>query len=156
MEKICIGKYVATHGIKGEIRIKSNFKYKDKVFLIGNKIYLDNYEFIINSYRVHKEYDMVTLKGIDNINQIINLKGCLVYIDKDNLKLNQNEYLDSDLINFQVYMKNEYKGNVSDIKYLVKDKKLLVINNNLVPFELIQNIDFNNKKIILEEVDGLL
>ena len=29
---IYLGKYVNTHGIKGEIRIKSNFKYKDKAF----------------------------------------------------------------------------------------------------------------------------
>ena len=61
MNKIIIGKYVNTHGIKGEIRIKSNFKYKDKVFKIGNKIIIDKpYE--IMSYRVHKGFDMVTLK----------------------------------------------------------------------------------------------
>ena len=37
MNKIYIGKVVNTHGIKGEIRILSNFEYKDKVFKVNNK-----------------------------------------------------------------------------------------------------------------------
>lgn len=156
MEKICIGKYVTTHGIKGEIRIKSDFKFKDKVFKTDQKIYLNDHEYIINSYRVHKEYDMITLKGIDNINDILFLKGSLVYINKSDLKLNEFEYLDTDLISFPVYMNNIYKGNVSEIRYLTNNKKLLVVNGNLVPFELIENIDLKNKKINIMEVEGLL
>jgi len=93
MEKILIGKYVNTHGIKGEIRIKSNFKYKNKVFVSGMKIIINDQEFIINSYRVHQGYDMITLKGINNINDIIGLKGSLVYINKDFIGLNDDEYL---------------------------------------------------------------
>ena len=41
MNKIVIGKYVTTHGIKGEIRIKSDFNEKDKVFKVGNEIIID-------------------------------------------------------------------------------------------------------------------
>ena len=156
MEKILIGKYVSTHGIKGEIRIKSNFKYKEKVFIVGNEIYIEDKKFIINSYRIHKEYDMITLAGINNINDILSLKGSLVYIDKSLLKLDKDEYLDSDLIGFKVYIDNNLKGTVQDISYLTKNKKLLIINNKLVPFELIKQIDLENKKIILEKVDGLL
>ena len=156
MEKLLIGKYVKTHGIKGEIKIKSNFKYKDKVFKVGNKIYLDSREFIINSYRIHQEYDMITLKGINNINDIIDLKGSNVYIDKSSLILDKNEYLDEDLIGFDIYINNNLKGKVTDIINLNKDKKLLAINNKYVPLELIKAIDFNNKKIEIMEVDGLL
>ena len=156
MDKILIGKYVNTHGIKGEIRIKSDFKYKDKVFIKGNSIYIDNKEFIIDSYRVHKDYDMVKLEGIDNINDIISLKGNLVYFDKSNLNLKEDEYLDSDLIGYKVLMNDIFKGNVDSIEYLNNNKKLLVINSKLVPFELIKKIDFDKKEIFLEEVDNLL
>lgn len=156
MEKILIGKYVKTHGIKGEIRIKSNINYKEKVFKIGNTLIIDNQEFIINTYRVHQEYDMVTFKGITNINDIINLKGSLVYINKDLINLVEDEYLDIDLINLDVYMKSNLVGKVKDIRYITKDKKLLVVNSSLVPFELIKKIDLKNKKIIIEEVSGLL
>ena len=157
MKKIYLGKYVNTHGIKGEIRIKSLFKYKDKAFKIGNIIYINNKKFIINSYRVHKDFDMITLKGINNINDIIELKGNDVYIDYDSINLSNNEYLDEDLLNCHVYMNNIEKGIVTDYKYFNKNKKVLVINNNkMVPCELIENIDLDNKKIEILKVDGLL
>ena len=41
---IKIGKYVNTHGIKGEIRILSNFSRKDLVFMPNKKIYIKQYE----------------------------------------------------------------------------------------------------------------
>ena len=150
---IYIGKYVNTHGIKGEIRIKSDFKYKDKVFFVGNTLIIDNQEFVINSYRRHKEYDMVTFKGITNINQIIDLKGSKVYVF--NISLNNGEYLDSTLIGFKVYMNNIYKGDVFDIKYLNNSKKILVVHNKYVPFELV-NVNLDKKRIDVMEVDGLL
>ena len=150
---IYIGQIVNTHGIKGEIRIKSDFKYKDKVFFVGNTLIINNQEFIINSYRRHKEYDMVTFKGITNINQIIDLKGSKVYVF--NISLDAGEYLDSTLIGFKVYMNNIYKGDVLDIKYLNNSKKILVVNNKYVPFELV-NVNLDEKRIDVMEVDGLL
>lgn len=150
---IYIGKYVNTHGIKGEIRIKSDFKYKDKIFFVGNTLIIDNQEFIINSYRRHKEYDMVSFKGITNINQIIDLKGSKVFVF--NISLDDGEYLDSTLIGFKVYMNNIYKGDVLDIKYLNNSKKILVVNNKYVPFELV-NVNLDEKRIDVMEVDGLL
>ena len=40
MKFINIGKIVNTHGIKGELRILSDFKYKDKVFKKDFKFYI--------------------------------------------------------------------------------------------------------------------
>ena len=154
MNKVFLGKYVNTHGIKGEIRIKSNFKYKDKVFKIGNEIIIDK-PYIINSYRVHKDYDMVTLIGINSINDIIHLKNSSVYIDRDKY-LKFNEYLDEDLISFSVYSNDLEIGLVSDIRYLNNNKKLLVVKGKLIPFELIENIDLTNKKIYINYVEGLI
>ena len=153
MTKIVLGKYVNTHGIKGEIRIKSDFPYKDKVFQIGNRIIIDNKDYIINSYRVHKGYDMVTLNLIDDINKIPFRKNILVYIEREDY-LKENDYLDSDLIGFIVY-NSKLNCEVTDILYLNSKKKILDCQGKLIPFELITNIDFNNKKIKIMEVDGL-
>ena len=62
MDKVYIGKVVTTHGIKGEIRILSDFKYKDKAFCIGNELIINNDILHIKSYRIHKGYDMVSFK----------------------------------------------------------------------------------------------
>ena len=40
MEYVCIGKLVNTHGIKGEVRILSDFEFKNKVFVKGFKLYI--------------------------------------------------------------------------------------------------------------------
>ena len=39
MELVRIGKIVNTHGIKGELRILSNFEFNDKVLTKGVKVY---------------------------------------------------------------------------------------------------------------------
>ncbi len=153
MSRVILGKYVNTHGIKGEIRIKSNFKYKDRVFKIGNEIIINNKSYVINSYRVHKDYDMVTLKDIDDINKIPFCKNTLVYINREDY-LENNDYLDSDLIGFIIY-NSEIEKKVLDINYLMGNKKLFKIDNGYIPFELVKKIDFKNKKILIEEVSGL-
>ena len=40
MEYVKIGKIVNTHGIKGELRIRSDFEYKDRVFKKGFILYI--------------------------------------------------------------------------------------------------------------------
>lgn len=151
--KTVLGKYVNTHGIKGEIRIKSDFKYKDRVFKIGNKIEINNQEYIIKSYRIHKEYDMITLEGINSINEIPFPKNTLVYINREEY-LDDVDYLDNDLIGFIVY--NSYINlKVTGISYLNNKHKLLELGTKLIPFELIIDIDFKNKMIKIMEVDGL-
>ena len=73
MNLIYIGDIVNTHGIKGEVRILSDFKYKKDVFKKGNYVYVgyDKDKLKLNSYRVHKNFDMVTFEGINNINDVL-------------------------------------------------------------------------------------
>ena len=71
MNLVYVGKIVNTHGIKGEVKIISDFEYKDQIFKIGNKIFVDDETLEINSYRVHKNYDMITLKGFNDINEVL-------------------------------------------------------------------------------------
>lgn len=153
MNKAYLGKYVNTHGLKGEIRIKSNFPYKSKVFKIDNEIIINDMVYTIRSYRVHKGYDMVTLDKITDIDMIPFPKNTKVYVDRDKY-LEKKDYLDSDLIGFIVY-NSKLEREVCDIVYLNDAKKLIKTMEGYIPFELVKNIDLENKKILIEEVDGL-
>ena len=131
-----IGKYVNTHGIKGEIRILSNFSRKDLIFIPNFKIYIKDKEFIIKSYRAHKNYDMLILDGINNINDIINLKGNDVYINRNDIK----EFIVDDLVEYKVKINNNY----FKIKSIVDNKgqKLILLDNGkYIPYvkEFIMN-----------------
>ncbi len=158
MNKVKIGVIVNTHGIKGEIRIISKFDYKDRVFIVGNTLYTDsNEELKIDSYRRHKNYDMITFNGINDIKDVLKYKGKYVYFDKDKLNLNSNEYLDDDLIGLDVYFNNELIGKLDDIE-LNANRKLFVINNKLIPYNdnFIESIDLSNNKIVLKNLEGLI
>ena len=153
-----LGVIVNTHGIKGEVRIISNFEYKDRVFKVGNSIYINNNEELkIDTYRKHKNYDMITFNNINDIRDVLRYKGQNVYYDKDKLVLNDNEYLDDDLINLDAYYNNTLIGKIDNIE-LNGNKKLFVINNKLIPYNdnFIELIDIPNNKIILKNLEGLI
>lgn len=161
MDYLKVGKIVNTHGIKGELRLLSNFKYKNKVFKNNFKIYIGKEKDmeVINSYRVHKMFDMITLKGYSNINEVLKYKGKLVFIDKNDLVLNKDEYLDEDLIGFDVIYEDISNLKVVEIVNYPNNKLLKVRSNdidNLVPFSLVDKIELDNKKIYVKDIKGLI
>lgn len=160
MSYILIGKVVGTHGIKGEVKIRSDFSLKNEIFIKGKTLYLgpEKAAVLINSYRYHKIYDMVTLDGYNNINDVLEFKGKNVFALKEDL--NNNDYILEDLIGFIVIENNQEIGQVQDI---IKNKAntLLQVNGNksfYIPFcdEYVKKIDSNNKEIIVKNVEGLM
>ena len=160
MNKIFIGKVVSTHGIKGEIRILSDFPYKDKVFVINNKIIIDDKEYIIKSYRVHKGYDMVTLDGFNNINDVLFLLKSNVYISEELLNLDDDEILDDELMTYKVLTKDGKEGIIKEIFKASSTNKILRVmfdREVLIPMNspMIKKIDKGNKEVIVELIEGM-
>ena len=151
MDYIYIGKIVSTHGIKGELKIISDFFEKDKIFKKGFKLYLTPlyHEEVINTYRVHKNYDMVTFDGYNDINDVLKYIGMGVYIKRSDLDLKEDEYLLNDLIGYEVYEDSKLLGKVSSISY--NNNVLLKIDDKFyIPFidEFIEKVDVKIKKIM--------
>lgn len=119
MDYVYVGKIVNTHGIKGELRIRSSFDKKDLVFKPGFSLYIGkSYELKkITTYRVHKEFDMVTFEGYDNINQVLNYLKMNVYVKRSDLELSKDEYILDDLVGLNVVENGEMLGKVSEIVY---------------------------------------
>ena len=161
MTLIKIGKIVNTHGIKGELRLLSKFPYKNKVFINNMKIYIDNKDIeVINTYRKHKNFDMITLKGYSNINEVLKYKGKYVYVDNNDIILDNNKYLDEDLIGLNVIYEDNDKGIITDIERYDKTVLFNIKGNDkeyLIPYNdnLIDKIDINDKKIYIKDIKGL-
>ncbi len=159
MDILYVGKIVNTHGIKGELRIKSDFEKKELVFKEGNKIIIDKEEHIIRTYRKHKIFDMITIDEFDNINDVLCFVGKNVYVSRISLKLKETEYLLSDLIGLDIVYNNNIYGIVEDYSndlnplLKVKYKK-----NYYIPInpDYIKNVDIKNKKIFVENIEGLI
>lgn len=140
-----IGNLVNTHGIKGEVRIISNFKYKDLIFKPDTYLYINDEKLKIKTYRKHKNYDMVTFEGYHDINEVLKFKGCKVYINKDDF--NFPGPLNEDLYGKKVYNNGKYIGTLKEI-INNGGGELLVVNGKkeyLIPYvdEFVKNIDEN-------------
>ena len=162
MKYIYIGKIVNTHGIKGELRLLSNFKYKEKVFKKDMLIYIGNDKIKekIITYRKHKQFDMICLEGYSNINEVLKYKGLNAYINKDDLLLDDNKYLNEDIIGFDVIVDDNIIGTIDNIE--MNAQELIVVKNKdkeyLIPYNdyFVKKIDINNRKIYINNIEGLI
>ena len=159
MDKIYLGKVITTHGIKGEVRILSDFKHKDKAFKIGNGLVINNDILHIKSYRVHKCYDMITFIEYNNINDVLKYVKSKVYIDRKYLC--DVAYLDEDLIGMDVVFNSCVVGKVKSIENISKNPLMAINVKNEIKYvpnnkEFIENVDFKENKVYIKYVEGLL
>lgn len=156
---IYIGKIVNTHALKGEVRIISNFEFKDKVFLCDNVLYIgiNKSKEVIETYRKHKQFDMVKFKGIDYINDVLKYKGAYVYILREDLHLNDDEILPEDLINMNVYNNLKLVGKIEEYRN-DNGNKMIRVNNKYIPYnkDFIDKIDKSNNIIYFKGIEVFL
>ena len=158
MDKVYIGKIVSTHGIKGELKILSDFDYKDKVFVVGKKLIIDDKEYEIKSYRVHKNFDMVILDDYTDINEVLFLLKKDVYVSKDSLDFNNDEILDEDLITYKVLTNTGKIGIIKEIFKASETNKIIRVlfdKEVLIPYNFIKKIDKDKKEVYVELIDGM-
>ena len=122
--------------LKVKLEYLSNFRHKDKVFVKGFKFYVgkDKKEYVVETYRKHKNFDMVTFKDNYDINLIEHLKGSFVYINKDELKLDKNKFLSVDLIGFDVIINDKTIGVIKDVLDTPANEVLVLDNNIMIPY----------------------
>ncbi len=161
MNYIFIGKIVNTHGIKGEVRLISNFERKDLVFKKDFNLYVGNEKkkLVIDNYRIHKNFDMLTFRDLNNINLVLEYKGQDVYILRDDLSCDIK--LKSDLLNYNVIYNNKVIGQVSNF-FNNKVYDIMIVSNDkneyLVPYldNFIERIDYEHQTIYIINMKGLI
>ncbi len=155
MNYVYIGRLVNTHALKGEVRIISDFPYKSRVFNVGNMIYIgkDKTPVIIESYRTHKNYDMVKFKDY-LYNDVLLFKGKSVFCLKEDLSLGDEEYLDSDFLGKDaVYMGK----NIGKIESIINNNgyKLFVVSGKFIPYNR-EFIDSVGDAVSFKNLEGIL
>lgn len=163
MEYIEFGKIVNTHGLKGEIKVYSYTDNEDKILSL-KKIYIDEVKYLIEAIRYQKNMFVIKLKGIDNIYQTENIinKYILREIDKSDLD-EENGFFVKDLIGIDVYniqdekigiLKEVYNNGASDIYVITLEDNKEVLLPAIK--QTVKEIDINNKKMIVDIMEGLL
>lgn len=160
MKYLCVGKLVNTHGIKGEVKLISNFRHKDKAFLSGTTLYVgkEKKRYEVETYRVHKKFDMLVFKDNHDINLVEHLKGSLVYVNQDDLKLDENEFLSIDLIGFSVIISEKKVGVIKEVLDTPANEVLVLDNGIMIPYvkDFIKYINKAENVVIVNDVKGLI
>ena len=112
------GKIVGTHGIKGEVRIDP--WCDSPAFLAAfKKLYLDEKgeTFIKVKSRPHKNVTLCKIEGVDTVEAAERLRGKIVYIDRDDIRLDEGVHFVQDLIGLEVrdFDTNEVLGTLTDV-----------------------------------------
>ena len=161
MEYLEVGKIVTTHGIKGELKVKSDTSF-DR-FKKGNKLYIEKEEEItINSHRQHKGMELITINNLTNINDVLCYVGKDLYVPHNREELEDGEFYYEDLIGLDCYdSKDNLIGTVVDLQEVPQGLILEIkssVKTILVPFvdEFIVDIDLDNNKLSINEIEGLL
>lgn len=166
-EMFTVGKIINTHGVKGEIKVMpttedpKRFAKLKSIYVEGRKG-LTTYE--IQGVRYHKDFVLLRLKGIEDMNAAELLKGSTLKIDrKDSLPLKKDEYYISDLFGLEVYTEEErYMGELVDIIETGSNDVYVVKKANrekdlLLPAikQVIKSVDIENKKMTVHLLEGL-
>lgn len=97
------GKIVGTHGIKGEVRIEP-WCDSPEFLCAFKKLYLDEkgQTFIEVKSRPHKNITLAKIKGVDTIEAAEKLRGKIIYINRDDITLDEGVNFVQDLIGIEV------------------------------------------------------
>lgn len=99
-----IGQIVGTHGVKGEMRVNPWCDTPD-FFISFKKLYFDKLgqnSVKIKSSRVHGNVVLLKLDEIESLEQAIGLKNRILYIKREDAKLEEGSYFVSELIGCKV------------------------------------------------------
>lgn len=166
---ISVGKIVNFHGIKGEARVGYSKNQQD-FFLSLESVFVkkDNEykELKIESVRQNKNVLIVKFEGIDSINDIIPLKGCLLFVEEDVVRenLDEDEFLIDELVGLNVF-DNETGDKLGFVIGVSNNgaSDLISVKTNskkisLIPFvkAIVPVVDIKNKKIMINNIEGLL
>ncbi len=164
---ISIGKILNFHGVHGEAKFGYSKNREDflkqlkKVYiLVENEYKL----FEIVSLKFLPKCAVIKFKGIDTLNDILQYKGSLVFIDESEAReyLEEDEFLIDELVGLDVYDEDTRVGAIVGVSNNGASDLLSVKTNSknicLVPFvkAIVLSVDIKNRRVQINNIEGLL
>lgn len=160
MEYILIGTLVTTHGLKGEVKIRSSFPYPEAIWKPNQMYYIGAQKQSVKAitHRIHKAYHMLTFEGHTRIEDVLGYKGERIYVKRN--EVNLPGPIDEDYIGLEVFVDNHKIGVVKQILQN-QSQSILIIQGEkqmMVPnvAEFVKQIDFQKRQMWIQPIKGLL
>ncbi|MBM7578474.1 16S rRNA processing protein RimM [Jeotgalibacillus terrae] len=169
MEWFDVGKIVNTHGIKGEVRVISSTDFPEERYQKGSKLHLfqngkDPVQLTVSSYRRHKNFDLLTFVGYDNVNLVEPFREALLKVSADQLnELDEDEFYYHEVIGCEVFTEEDVRlGKITEILSPGANDVWVVKPDNgkdiLIPYieSVVKEVNIADKKILIHAMEGLL
>lgn len=160
MNKVLVGYTTMTHGLKGDIKFYPSIYETDKFLKVNFPIYINEHVHYITSVKKNKNCYLIKLDNLNDINLVEDFRNKDLYIDMDDLKLGNGEYLVSNLIGFKVVEDGKNIGIVKDIMYNKVGILLYVLGSKSFYIPLndyyVKEVKQNEALIITEHAKDLM
>ena len=158
------GKITGTHGLKGEVRVQP---WADSPEFLAefDELYLDKgaKKIEITAARVHKNMLIMKIRGVDSIDDADQLRDKILYMNRDDVELEEGAYFIQDLIGLDVRDDDtgEHIGTLDDVSetgandvYHIKtdDGKVYLIP--VIP-EVVKDISLEESTMRIFKMKGL-
>lgn len=159
-----VGQIVSVHGILGEVKVKPWCDSPD--FLCEfDELYLGNNEniIVIEKTRVQKNMAVLKIAGIDTIEEANKLRNKILYINREDVELDEDTYFVQDIIGLEVIDvdSNFSYGEIVDVSetgandvYHIKSKENKMYYIPAIASVVIKT-DIADKKMLIRPLKGL-
>lgn len=158
-----IGKIVSVFGLKGEVKVNPWCDSPDFICEFDTLYYKSGTPVIIERSRVSKNIAILKIKDVDTVEQAQAIRNRVLYINRDDVELEQGCYFIQDLIGLTVKNADtdEIYGIITDVSktgandvYHIKrdDGKMYYIP--AIP-QVILSIDLDSGTMTIRPLDGL-
>lgn len=129
-----VGKIVGTHGVRGEMRVNPWSDSPDFLTAFKSLYFDEGAEEIKVKCRPHKNIVLMTAEGVTTVEDAEKLRGKVLYINRDDVKLPEGRNFVQDLIGCKVLdaddksveygeIKDVFKTGANDVYTVKKDGK---------------------------------
>lgn len=165
---ISVGKILNFHGIKGEAKVGFSKGQEDFILSLDKVFVQKNNDYIpleISQSRLNKNFALIKFAGIDSINDIMEYKGAILFVEEETIreKLEEDEFLIDELVGLSVFDTDDKKlGFVIGVSNNGANDLLSVKTNSkkicLVPFvkAIVVSVSIKDKKVVINNLEGLL
>ena len=116
-ELIAIGKIVAPHGVRGDVRVMPLTDFPDRFLTMKEVLVGDTRLLPIEEVKFHKQFILLKFRGINDRDAVNALRGQLLNVRREDLvPLAEGDFYVFDLIGMKVFTPaDELLGTISDV-----------------------------------------
>ena len=156
LEYLQAGEVVATHGVRGEMKILPWSDGPD--FLTDfRRVRIEGTDYKVESCRIQKTCNLIKLMGVDSIEQAQQLRGKTLEVYREDAP--SDLIFVAELIGVCVYANEEKIGEISDVLDYPGNKVYVVTGEHtyMIPAvkQFVQEIDLDNNRMNVILIEGM-